>query len=71
MERFNSEGILRNELIVTLRDRRKVADARRIDACLLCRRNRVNESGLCDFCYGTLDGEELKLAMRWLAGVGP
>jgi hypothetical protein len=68
---MNSEGIPRRRLAVALKDRGQVADARRIDSCLLCRRPRVNEAGLCDVCYGMLDGEELKLATRWLSGEGP
>lgn len=71
MDRLNSEGIPRHTLAIALRDRKKVADARRIDACMLCRRGRVNEAGLCDVCYGMLDGEELRLAGRWLTGEGP
>lgn len=71
MERHNSEGILRKDLKIALRDRRQVLTARRIDSCLLCRRPRVNESGLCDVCYGMLEGEELDLACRWLSGEGP
>ncbi len=41
------------------------------DACLLCRTNKVNEAALCDTCYSLLDDEELKLAEKWLGGVGP
>lgn len=69
--RLNSEGIRRDELAFTLKNRTKVLGARRIDACLLCRRPRVNEAGLCDVCYGTLDGEELELATCWLRGTLP
>lgn len=54
-----------------MRDRRVVSEARRIDTCLLCRNSPVNEAGLCLVCYSTLDGEELKLASRWMAGIGP
>ncbi|MGV3616728.1 MAG: hypothetical protein ACO1SV_15480 [Fimbriimonas sp.] len=71
MERFNSEGIPRSALIYALQNRKQVADARRIDACLLCRRGRVNDAGLCDICYGLLEGEELRLAVRWTSGAGP
>lgn len=71
VERLNSEGIPRDSLILALRDRRAVLTARRINSCLLCRRPKVNEAGLCDICYSALDGEELKLATRWLQGIGP
>jgi len=71
MDRFNSEGILRHNLVQTLKDRRAVGTARRIDTCLLCRRSGVNESGLCEMCYGMLDGEEFVLAERWISGKGP
>lgn len=71
MERQNSEGIRRSELNFVLRQTDRVRTARRIDACLLCRRPRVNESGLCDICYTQLDGEEMRLANRWLTGEGP
>lgn len=57
--------------MLALRDRRKVMAARRIDSCLLCRRGGVNDAGLCEVCYGMLDGEELRLAGRWLSGEGP
>ena len=72
MERLNSEGILRDELRFALKSRRAVMSARRINSCLLCRRMGVNESGLCEVCYGLLDdAEELRLANRWLTGEGP
>ncbi|AIE88140.1 hypothetical protein [Fimbriimonas ginsengisoli] len=69
--RLNSEGIRRDELAFTLRNRYKVQSARRIDACLLCRRPHVNEAALCDVCYSTLEGEELELATCWLRGTAP
>ena len=71
MERLNSEGIRRQDLPLALRDRRTVQIARRINSCLLCRRIGVNESGLCEVCYGLLDGDEQRLAERWLSGIGP
>jgi hypothetical protein len=71
VERLNSEGIPRHQLTLFLRDRKQVATARRIDRCLLCRRERVNDAGLCDVCYSMLDGDELRLAGRWLTGEGP
>jgi len=48
-----------------------VLTARKINACLLCRRGGVNEAGLCDVCYGQLNEDEQPLAHRWLTGVGP
>lgn len=71
MDRLNGEGIPRHHLLLALKNRKVVLDARRIDACLLCRNRRVNEAGLCDSCYAVLDGEELRLVNRWMAGVGP
>ncbi|RYG38897.1 hypothetical protein EON81_02405 [bacterium] len=71
MERLNSEGIRQDELLYALKTRRTVQTARRIDSCLLCRRHYVNEAGLCDICYAQLEGEEAKLAERWLSGIGP
>jgi hypothetical protein len=72
VERLNSEGIPRDTLRIALKSRRDVLTARRINSCLLCRRIGVNETGLCDVCYGLLDDpEELRLANRWLTGEGP
>lgn len=71
VDRHNSEGIPRSHLTVALKDRRQVLEARRFDTCMLCRRHRVNDSGLCEVCYSTLEGEEFKLACRWISGVGP
>lgn len=67
MDRLNPEGIPRDQLIFTLKQPRRVRDARRIDACLLCRRSRVNEAGICEVCYAMLDGEELQLVNRWMS----
>jgi hypothetical protein len=71
VERYNSEGIPRDKLVVALRDRRLVAEARRVGFCILCRRSPVNEAGLCEICYSGLDGEELRLATTWTSGAGP
>ena len=71
MDRINSEGIPRYQLPVALRDRRQVLEARKVDTCMLCRRHRVLECGLCEMCYSGLDGEEFKLASKWLSGAGP
>ncbi|RYG47101.1 hypothetical protein EON79_08275 [bacterium] len=71
MERFNSEGIRRDELLLALKTLRTVQIARRFDTCMLCRRHRVNEAGLCDVCYSQLEGEEARLAEKWLSGIGP
>ncbi|HVL38170.1 MAG TPA: hypothetical protein VM328_02155 [Fimbriimonadaceae bacterium] len=71
MERWNSEGIPREDLRFALKDRRQVLLARRIDQCLLCRRPRVNEAGLCGACWAVLPEDDLRLAQRWLSGEGP
>lgn len=71
VDRFNSEGIPLTSLTVALRTPRVVSEARRIDMCLLCRRPRVNEAGLCNVCYSQLEGEPLRLAVNWMSGVGP
>jgi hypothetical protein len=71
VDRVNSEGILQRDLALYLRERRFVIAARRNDTCMLCRRAKVNEAGLCDYCYATLDGEEARLAATWLTGQGP
>ena len=54
-----------------LRDDKTVRTARRIDACLLCRKSGVNEAGLCQVCWALLNDDELKQGERWLTGVGP
>ena len=71
MERLNSEGIPRDQLLHALKDRRMVLMARKLNSCLLCRRNSVNEAGLCNVCWALLNDEELKQGTRWVAGVGP
>ena len=71
VDRLNPEGIPRNQLAFVLTQPRRVREARRIDACLLCRRASVNDAGLCEICYSMLDGEELRLATRWTVGGGP
>ena len=48
-----------------------VRTARRINSCLLCRNRGVNEAGVCDVCYASLNDEELRLANRWMTGEGP
>jgi hypothetical protein len=69
--RVNSEGIKRHELLWALSQARIVQAARQIDSCLLCRRSGTNESGLCDYCWATLEGEELEAAAKWTMGVRP
>jgi len=71
MERLNSEGIPRDQLLLALKDRKMVLTARRFDTCLLCRRRGVNEAGLCAVCWALLNDEELKQGTRWVTGVGP
>lgn len=71
MDRYNHEGIARRDLPLALKNARLVFTHRRIDSCLLCRRMRVNEAALCSVCYSLLEGEEFRLANRWLTGEGP
>ncbi|MCE2767304.1 MAG: hypothetical protein ACK53G_12185 [Armatimonadota bacterium] len=71
MDRLNSEGIPRDQLGYALRNRKMVMFARQTDTCMLCCRNNVGESGLCSYCYSSLDSPELELAVKWNAGVGP
>jgi hypothetical protein len=71
VERVNSEGIPREQLIYALTQPKMVAHARRRNGCLLCRAKGVNEAGLCASCIPFLSREELKLMERWMAGVGP
>jgi len=71
VERLNSEGILRSELIWALTQRRIVLTARRMNSCLLCRRTGVNEGGVCDVCYAGLTEDELELIEKWRRGTGP
>lgn len=71
MNRLNPEGIPRKQLAFVLTQPNRVREARRIDACLLCRRGGVNDAALCEVCYAMLDGEEQSLATRWTSGGGP
>jgi len=71
VDRVNSHGIPRHQLLWSLGQVKHVNKARREDSCLLCCTKRVNEAGLCDVCYALLDDEELKAAEKWLSGVGP
>ena len=71
MDRDNSEGIVRSDLIWVLKRRDLVKVAVRADKCLLCRASRINAAGLCESCYGLLNDPELDLAERWLGGATP
>lgn len=71
MDRVNAQGIPRQQLEWTLKQRRHVNKACREDACLLCRASGVNEAGVCDTCYALLNDKELTIAERWLSGIGP
>jgi hypothetical protein len=71
MDRVNSAGILRSDLLQALQSPAMVRNARVTDTCILCRRNKVNAAGLCEVCYSLLNGAELRLATRWLSGEGP
>ena len=54
-----------------LTQRSIVANARKIDSCLLCRRREVNEAGLCNYCWATLSESELDVAVKWTHGAMP
>lgn len=71
MDRHNSEGGPRETLKWVLTQRPHVMAARKIDKCLLCRAPRVNEAGLCNYCWALLRDDELKLGEAWLNGTGP
>ncbi|GMV87379.1 MAG: hypothetical protein AMXMBFR81_03100 [Chthonomonas sp.] len=71
MDRANSEGLPRNQLLWALSQPRFVLRARKMDACLLCCAHRVNEAGLCESCHASLSDEELRVVERWLIGIGP
>ncbi len=71
MERLNSEGIARSQLLYALGNRKMVTHARKTDTCLLCCRHDVNEAGLCRWCYSSLDSPELQAAVKWTSGIGP
>ena len=69
--RVNDEGIRRDELPFYLTRADLIARARAMDACLLCRRPRVNEAALCLVCWSSLDEDEVRQAARWTAGLEP
>ena len=71
MNRMNSEGVPRSDLLWALGRVEMVAKARNRDRCLLCSNGSVNEAGLCEPCVALLDDDETKLVERWRAGVGP
>ena len=69
MDRLNSEGIWRHDLLLTLKTPHLVNAARDKDRCLLCARNGLNAAGLCDICYSQLNGEELIWATKYMNGM--
>jgi len=72
VERINSEGIPRATLKFALSKTIIVMRARRTDLCMLCRHKGVNEAGLCEVCYASIqDPEEHRLIGKWLSGEGP
>lgn len=71
MERWNSEGIKLSQLAWALSQRHIVMEYRRLNKCMLCLRENVNEAALCSVCQSLLEPPHLSLAMRWLNGVGP
>jgi hypothetical protein len=68
--RAHAEGLRRQELAGSLRDRATVEKHRRMDRCLLCTGRQVNAAGLCATCLAGLDGEEARLVERWESGLG-
>jgi hypothetical protein len=71
VDRVNSVGIRRQDLLWALGQPHVVRAARKRDSCLLCRAKRVNEAGLCGVCVTILSEAELRLAERWMSGSGP
>ncbi|MBX3110500.1 MAG: hypothetical protein KF857_00700 [Fimbriimonadaceae bacterium] len=71
MDRLSESGWPRHQLAWVLAQNKFVAEARRLDSCLLCRSPKVNEAGLCEGCYASLEPPDIDLAERWLAGAMP
>lgn len=71
VERLNPEGIPRQDLKWVLTQERLVREARKIDSCLMCKADRINEAALCQVCWALLDDDELRSAQRWTMGVAP
>jgi len=69
VERWNSEGIPRDQLMWALTQRPVIRSFRKLDSCMLCRRKGVNEAALCEACFSMLDGIEFDSAQQWLSGV--
>lgn len=69
--RWNSEGMPRHEILWALSQPRIVKKAIRESSCLICCNSKINEAGLCDICWATLDDQELNIATKWVAGSGP
>jgi len=68
MKRWHEEAINRSEFLMVLESAEKVAFYRRMGKCMLCMRPRVNSAGICDFCYGLLDGKELEMVLEYING---
>jgi hypothetical protein len=71
MERWNSEGLPRDQLAWALRTPHIMADAKQRQSCLLCCSKNINEAALCSVCWALLTEEELSLAIHWLRGTQP
>jgi len=71
MNRWNAEGILRDQLTWALQVKHVVPEFRRRGKCMLCQRPDVNEAGLCIYCMAILDEPEHTLARRWITGAAP
>lgn len=71
MERWNSEGIPRDQLMFILRQGFAVKTAIRIQKCMLCRASGVNEAGICHMCMAFLSDEESRLVEKFMNGMEP
>jgi hypothetical protein len=71
MERWNSEGIRLDQLGWALSQRHVVLEYRKLNKCMLCLRENVNEAALCSVCQSLLEPPLLTLTMRWMNGGGP
>lgn len=71
MDRWNPEGLPRDQLLFFLKRPDRVMAARKNNRCLLCCQSPVHEGGLCDRCTPFLNDEERRIVERYMAGVGP
>ncbi|MBL8087490.1 MAG: hypothetical protein JNM85_05385 [Chthonomonas sp.] len=71
MDRETAAGIPRSSFLWALSRPDIVQQYRKINLCMLCRREGVNAAGICDNCYHVLNSPEIDAVQRWLSGVGP